>query len=215
MKTTITDRPRENVLEEKDQFGISAYEKGLEDFLRGAETPITVALQGEWGSGKTSLMNVLRYDLCDKEEYNEFEHTNSYYSIWINTWEFSLMRDPKEALLQILFKMAREIVHLSSTPTKELASSILQGVLGLGSAVVKNVANKYIIDGLGDSLQEVLDNGTDNTIAELRGKLLQQIEECLSKNPDKKGIMFFIDDLDRIEPTVAVHDALPICCLSF
>ena len=205
MKTTITDRPRENVLEEKDQFGISAYEKGLEDFLRGAETPITVALQGEWGSGKTSLMNVLRYDLCDKEEYNEFEHTNSYYSIWINTWEFSLMRDPKEALLQILFKMAREIVHLSSTPTKELASSILQGVLGLGSAVVKNVANKYIIDGLGDSLQEVLDNGTDNTIAELRGKLLQQIEECLSKNPDKKGIMFFIDDLDRIEPTVAVQ----------
>ena len=83
--TTITDIPRRGA-EEQDKFGLLAYERGLEAFLRGASTPITVALQGEWGSGKTSLMNVLRDDLCgtnDKE--------GEYYSVWINTWEYSFV----------------------------------------------------------------------------------------------------------------------------
>lgn len=53
-KTTITDIPRKGAVEQ-DRFGLMAYERGLETFLRGASTPITVALQGEWGSGKTSL----------------------------------------------------------------------------------------------------------------------------------------------------------------
>ena len=61
--TTITDTPRRGATEQ-DRFGIIAYERGLEAFLRGASTPITIALQGEWGSGKTSLMNVLRDELC-------------------------------------------------------------------------------------------------------------------------------------------------------
>ena len=46
-KTTITDIPRTGA-SDADKFGLSAYEKGLEQFLRGAETPITIALQGEW-----------------------------------------------------------------------------------------------------------------------------------------------------------------------
>lgn len=49
--TTITDIPRTGA-SDADKFGLSAYEKGLEQFLRGAETPITIALQGEWGSGR-------------------------------------------------------------------------------------------------------------------------------------------------------------------
>ena len=105
--TTITDIPRRGA-EEQDKFGLLAYERGLEAFLRGASTPITVALQGEWGSGKTSLMNVLRDDLCgtnDKE--------GEYYSVWINTWEYSLMKNSNEALLQILVKMASEVISLS------------------------------------------------------------------------------------------------------
>ena len=96
IKTTISDEPR-NGINEEDQFGLSAYEKGLEAFLRGAETPITIALQGEWGSGRTSLMNVLHDNLCGEDDkYGE------YFSVWINTWEYTLMRDSSDALKQIL-----------------------------------------------------------------------------------------------------------------
>ena len=86
-----------------------AYERGLETFLRGASTPITVALQGEWGSGKTSLMNVLRDDLCgtNKDE-------GEYFYVWINTWEYSLMRDSNNSEIHRYTNLK---IHSTPLPT--------------------------------------------------------------------------------------------------
>jgi len=197
-KTTITDIPRKGAVEQ-DRFGLMAYERGLETFLRGASTPITVALQGEWGSGKTSLMNVLRDDLCGTNKDD-----GEYFSVWINTWEYSLMRDSNEALLQILFKMASEVVSLSRSTGEEVFNSIKKSFMGLGTAVTRNVANK-LVDGLGDGLMEAFSKDAQNSIADLRDKLQSQINDCVTKNQGKKGIIFFIDDLDRIDPPVAVE----------
>ena len=83
-KTTITDIPRTGA-SDADKFGLSAYEKGLEQFLRGAETPITIALQGEWGSGKTSLMNVLQDNLCGEDG-----KSGDYFPVWINNIAFTM-----------------------------------------------------------------------------------------------------------------------------
>ena len=43
---------------------------------------ITIGIQGEWGSGKTSLINSI---------YHEFENSPQYKQIWINSWEYSLL----------------------------------------------------------------------------------------------------------------------------
>lgn len=64
-KSSITDIPRNSKDGDKDNFGISPYEKGLVHFIANANTPVTVALQDEWGSGKTSLMNSLQESLSD------------------------------------------------------------------------------------------------------------------------------------------------------
>lgn len=197
-KTTITDIPRKG-LKEDDKFGLSAYEKGLETFLRGAETPITIALQGEWGSGKTSLMNVLHDDLCGEDD-----KSGEYFSIWINTWEYSLMRDSADALKQILLRMSKEVISSGKTTTKEVAGKIMNGIMGLGMALTKSVANNYL-NGAGDNIQEIFSNARENTIADLRNNLQSEIDECLEKNNGKKGFVFFIDDLDRIDPPVAVE----------
>lgn len=134
--TTITDTPRRGATEQ-DRFGIIAYERGLEEFLRSASTPITIALQGEWGSGKTSLMNVLRDELCGTSN-----NDGEYFSVWINTWEYSLMRNSNEALLQILFKMASEVVTLSKTEREEALENVKKSLMGFGSIALRNIANK-------------------------------------------------------------------------
>ena len=43
---------------------------------------MTIAIQGEWGSGKTSIMNMVREQL---------DHTKNfkYKSIWFNTWQYA------------------------------------------------------------------------------------------------------------------------------
>ena len=85
MKSSIIDVPRKHT--QKDLFGIQIYQDALIRYIRLTDTPITIALQGEWGSGKTSLMNLLQYNLCEVDNA-------PYYPIWINTWQYSLMKTP-------------------------------------------------------------------------------------------------------------------------
>ena len=40
-----------------DNLDINIHSKSLIDFITNTNTPITVGIQGEWGSGKTSLIN--------------------------------------------------------------------------------------------------------------------------------------------------------------
>ena len=79
MKSSIIDVPRKHT--QADLFGIQVYQNALIRYVKLTDTPITIALQGEWGSGKTSLMNLLKYNLCDTEE-------GQYFPIWINTWQY-------------------------------------------------------------------------------------------------------------------------------
>ena len=70
------DRPANKLSE--DEFGIEQYIKGLSDFILECDTPMTVAIQGDWGSGKTSMMNMIRETLGDKV-----------LTTWFNTWQYS------------------------------------------------------------------------------------------------------------------------------
>ena len=56
-KSSIIDVPRQP--NQEDLFGIQVYQDALIEYIKYTGTPITIALQGEWGSGKTSLMNSL------------------------------------------------------------------------------------------------------------------------------------------------------------
>lgn len=197
VKTAITDVPR-NGISEDDAFGLSAYEKGLEAFLRGAETPITIAIQGERGSGKTSLMNVLHDKLCGEDD-----KSGEYFSIWMNAWELTLMRDPLDAIRHILIKLSKEVVSCRRAALREIDSKILNSIMGLGAVLTKTVGNTYL-NGAVDGIQEYIKSSQDNAIADLRKYIQAEMDECLHKNEGKKGFVFFIDDIDRMDPPLAV-----------
>ena len=109
MKSSIIDVPRKP--SQADLFGIQVYQDALIKYIRLTDTPITIALQGEWGSGKTSLMNQLRYNLCDQEGA-------PYFAVWINTWQFSLMKTPQQAIISILEGIINQIGQLNPNKHK-------------------------------------------------------------------------------------------------
>ena len=80
VKTSVVDLPRQK--REDDLFAIDKYKNGLLQFVKNAETPITITLQGEWGSGKTSLMNSLQDELCGDLNYSSStSETNDFYGV--------------------------------------------------------------------------------------------------------------------------------------
>jgi predicted KAP-like P-loop ATPase len=43
-----------------DTLNLLPYAEALRDFIRDCESPMTIGIQGDWGIGRTSLMNMLR-----------------------------------------------------------------------------------------------------------------------------------------------------------
>lgn len=198
IKSSITDSPRNVSKGEKDNFGIEPFEKGLTKFINNSNTPITIALQGEWGSGKTSLMNSLKKNLSDSEN-------SKYHSIWLNTWEYALMKDAQSTLMDIISGLIQEtskIAKVDETKTNKLLNTLWSGVKGTSKAVVKKALDKGLA-GAGE-IVDVFSTQGKSTIGEVRNELEIIIDNCIKKD-NKQGFIFFIDDLDRIDPPVAVQ----------
>ena len=81
---------------DNDNLDIEIHSKSLIEFVQKTETPITVGIQGEWGSGKTSLLNSIHYEFEKRQP--------TFIQIWINSWEYSLLSTPEESLLKIVNK---------------------------------------------------------------------------------------------------------------
>ena len=199
MKSSIIDVPRKHTQE--DLFGIQVYQDALIEYIRLTDTPITIALQGEWGSGKTSLMNLLRYNLCEVE-------SAPYYPIWINTWQYSLMKTSSQAIISILEGIINQIGALNPSSQKWEESKRKIGGLFKKMAVVgtKVAAGAVGIDK--DYVDEFFDGdagAASSDIMQLKEEISKLIADALSKDSTKQGFTFYIDDLDRIDPPVAVE----------
>lgn len=221
ISSSVIDQPvtlsnREN-LSEKDKFGISKYELALTRFINQADTPLTIALQGEWGSGKTSLMNLLKYHLCEDDNA-------SFYSVWINTWQHSIMSDPEDAIVGILQSIIYQLGNASNKTTEEkkkLITPIIDRAVKIACIGAVNIAAKALLgvssagsevkaacDSVVKEKKDVPETG-DSKIADFRKSIADLINVILEdekkKQHGRKGFLFFIDDLDRIDPPVAVQ----------
>ena len=101
--SNVLDRPIESL--EDDLIGTKDLQDGLIDYIKRADKPFTIALQGEWGLGKTSFLNLLKTQLCDK-------NNSLYYSVWIDACDFTLLQSPTSAVINMLQSMVYQIGNL-------------------------------------------------------------------------------------------------------
>lgn len=85
-----------------DQLGFTDYRRTLVKVILEADTPITLGIFGTWGSGKTSLMQMLRQDLQpDKTSALPAK------TVWFDAWKY----DKEEALWRVLLLSALEALR--------------------------------------------------------------------------------------------------------
>lgn len=196
MKSSIIDIPRQH--HQNDLFGIQVYQDALIKFIQLTDTPITIALQGEWGSGKTSLMNQLRYNLCDTDNA-------PYYPVWINTWQYSLMHTPTQAIIAILEGIIGQIGELSPNHKWDESKKKIGGLFKKMATVGAKVAAGTVGVDSGTIDDLFASGGGESTIVQLKNEISKLVETALEQNRQKKGFTLYIDDLDRIDPPVAVE----------
>ncbi len=211
--SNIIDKPRTAGTD--DLLGIEKYENALIKFIETCQMPTTLAIQGEWGSGKTSLLNQIRHRLCEVEnETVEYNKQKAYYGIWVNTWQYSLMKSKDEALISIIKGLTAEIMRVINRKHKSKAQAAIAKVGNLfgkiATAGAKVAISTIGVDG--DSVVENLlgtnEEGTES-LMNFKSSLQDAINQCLKEDNavgnNNKGFIFFIDDLDRIDPPVAVE----------
>ena len=184
----------------QDSLKIASYHEALVDFIKQTDTPMTIGVQGEWGSGKTSLLNQIWSKLEKSNDEHDDDH--NYLQIWVNSWEHSLLCTPEECLLKIINEIIVELLNADVDKNKrdaikEGVQSLMKGALRISSSLAAGNAGAQAVDSLF--------NNESNTIKKLRQQLKELVQEIknLETNPYQR-VVVYVDDLDRIEPKDAV-----------
>ncbi len=217
--SNLIDRPKLGV--EEDLLGVNRYINALSKFLSKAAMPTTIAIQGEWGSGKSSVINSLRYNLCDTAENPE--QGKPFHSIFLNMWEYSLLNTPEETIESVIRGLLDEVTQFlekhehtngAIDTLKKISSSRLFKAALKGGRMATALYGGEVVGGAIDKIGEII-SGEDTPPkefrpAEFRKAVGSAIDECIQKDhikgdTAKRGFMIFVDDLDRINPESAVQ----------
>jgi formylglycine-generating enzyme required for sulfatase activity/predicted nucleic acid-binding protein len=101
----------------EDFLGFAPYAQTLFDIVRdeNTQTPLTIGIFGSWGSGKTSLMTMIKERLDDlrrqeKRQARQGEIVRSHLPVWFNAWLYSSEESLGRALiLRVLAELRREV----------------------------------------------------------------------------------------------------------
>ena len=84
---------------EVDLLGRWRYVESLADIAASSETPLVIAVYGEWGAGKTSMLRQIRRALDPDFDKSAKPTTPRARTIWFDPWMHQFDRTPALGLL--------------------------------------------------------------------------------------------------------------------
>lgn len=214
----FNDSPFSNI--QHDALNFDAYAEVIYESILGTQTPCTIGIFGEWGMGKTSMMNMAKKNIDD-------EH--AHISVWFNAWQYENEEHTIVPLIATIIKELKKrkdeiensISTYESSQQKESIEKKLKEKSWLDRVhnALRSVASGVSVELSGDvpllGEGKIAFNGKDmvsrydelmkDAILEksLYFDAYEKMEE-LSCEETQEKIVIFIDDLDRCLPDKAV-----------
>ena len=197
-----------------DRLNLFSYADALKEFIHSCDTPMTVGLQGDWGSGKTSMMNMLRGD----ENHPKSGLLSKTKCLVVNfeTWSYSQFNDRKSLPMACLFaltqKLGNALQEESGVDDKDKVKQAFGNAMGRLANVIKET--KVGVPGIQIPVGAVFDD--DGSVPEANDLSEQMLEfkrnftELVARWAEPaiesgKRVVICVDDLDRIEPVIALE----------
>lgn len=202
VKSGLSDLPKYEIKE--DLFSIQKYVDGLSEFISVCQTPMTISIQGDWGSGKTSFMYMIMEKLR-KEKIQTIE---------INTWQFAQFNLGEKLPIVILTKLIKELGAKKDTNFWKYVQVLLEisESAGVPFAKVATSINKHIAEKDKADITDIVSALKSAFEKVVKAKIRENGLEKGDKVPDDIGfdysgkrVVIFIDDLDRLEPRRAME----------
>lgn len=159
-----------------------------------------LALNGKWGTGKTTFVRMWQKYLKQK----------NITTLYFNAWESDFIIDPLIGLLG-------ELNQISSNASKVNISSVLNVagkiILNAAPSIAKGVVEHYCGTNATSVIRDVVDGGASLLKEEIdkyekQKETLKQFHKALSdfveSNCNGKPLVFIVDELDRCNPHYAV-----------
>jgi predicted KAP-like P-loop ATPase len=176
---------------QQDRFGVDHFAKTISRTVLNLKMPVgvTISINGVWGSGKSSAINLVRHYLREEEKNNYLK------IVEFKCWWF---RGEEGLALAFLQELNRALQDSLSKKTKNavpsIARTVLQGGEIVGPAV--NIATGGIPWGsvVSGSMGYLKKFFPDKGVEDLFKQLSSELEK---KN---KRYLIIIDDIDRLDP---------------
>ena len=223
----VNDQPTD-----KDSLDFTPYVETLADIAQTGNTPLTIGVFGTWGSGKTSLMKMVKKNLPD-----------DFTVAWFDAWKYDKEETLWRAFLLSVLTSLKESAQKAGRPTEEFekmqsllyremelekVGGVIIDLPKLGGAVATGLVKLSLsfIPGIATltKLVEELQAGaakssTDEAVSAItreRTKIyieqvqfLEQFQEKFAKlvktHIHPKRLVVFIDDLDRCLPEKSIQ----------
>lgn len=172
-----------------DLFNINKHLDGLSRFIKACNTPMTISIQGSWGSGKTSIMKMVEHEI-EKDVI----------PVFFNTWQFSQF----ELGNSLAFSMIKVLLN----KLHDNDENFIKRFTLLCSNALTTALKSVSIYNINVDLKNCTEKTVDDNYAEQIETLHQHFQEVVDRaceREHKDRVVIFVDDLDRLVPSKAVE----------
>ncbi|HEM6191034.1 TPA: AAA family ATPase [Streptococcus suis] len=173
----------------EDYLNIEDYVKGLSTFISKCHTPMTLSINGDWGTGKTSIMKQICKNLGEDIISLEF-----------NTWQYSQFNMDNYLAILLITDLIRQLGEEKNN-SKEILDNIKK--------IVPLVITGWLTQGnetITNTLKSIISSDEHNNLRDLKNNFQELIDNItITNNKRTKRVVIFIDDLDRLAPSKAVE----------
>jgi len=179
-----------------DALGFEPYTNSLSELItEKGITPFTIGIFGSWGTGKTSLMLMLKKKL---------ESQANVRTVWFNAWKFDDEKQIWAALIQaVLNQLAVTLGESTKLKLQELRNSIewIQFLEFIGKSILSRGPD---IDALRSSFKF---GKKIESISDFEKRFEEFVGSC-----NIERLVIFVDDLDRckMEATVDILETIKL-----
>ncbi len=179
--------------------------KTIAKIIKDSTPHFTIGIYGEWGTGKTTLMNAIEKNLVEPQMA---ENEKKVLPIWFNAWQFE--RD--ENLVTVALMKTVAYAMAGHKKYDAVSKTILNGLTIVGKDVSQNLVQE-IISNKGqepeDTFKEKINYLNklyqDSIYFDGLKKIKQQMAAIRKLEGNDYRVIIFIDDLDRCSPKKALE----------